>query len=61
MHGLNLSLSEFSDGADDKGELGLRKDALHPIGWNWTYVSDLPYNQGRNGEPYLAKSGGHVL
>ena len=40
MHGLNLSLSEFSsDGADDKGELGLRKDALHPVGWNWTYVT----------------------
>ena len=39
MHGLNLSLSEFSsDGSDDKGELGLTQDGLVPLGWNWTYV-----------------------
>lgn len=40
MCGLDLSLSEFSsDGSDDKGELGLTKGVLHPIGWNWTDVT----------------------
>jgi len=40
MYGLNLSLSEFSgDGSDGKRERALTKDVLHPIGWNWTYVT----------------------